>query len=96
MTYDATKDPFGSISGSASSTARSAAAVTPNDDDDLSVYAKALFIGVGGDVVAIPVGNADDAPVTFKNCASGSILPVQVRRVKSTNTTATNILALRG
>lgn len=88
------KNPLAGISGSGGSTAVRAAAVTPNDDTDLTVYAKALFIGVAGDVVAIPVGNADDAPVTFKNCAAGSVLPVQVRRVKATSTTATNILAL--
>lgn len=96
MAYDKDKDPMHSSAQAPSTPARRAVAVTPHDDNDLGTYAKALFVGVGGDVVAIPVGNGDNEPVTFKNCAAGSVLPVMVRRVKSTSTTATNILALYG
>lgn len=52
---------------------------------------RALFVGVGGDVVAI---DANGTAVTFKNVASGTILPIRTVRVNSTNTTATNLVAL--
>lgn len=68
-------------------------AVTPNDSVDLTTYAKALYIGVAGDVNVIPVENSDDDPVLFKAHPVG-YMPVQVRRVLSDQTTATDIVAL--
>lgn len=70
--------------------ARNAAAVTPDDDTDLAKATRALYVGVDGDVrVRMP----DDSDVTFAALA-GSILPVAVKRVLLTGTTATNIVAL--
>lgn len=89
MPYDKDKDPMHGLAQTPSTPARRAVAVTPDDNTDLSIYAKALFVGVGGDIVAIPAGNADNEAVTFKNCASGSVLPVMIRRVKNSSTTAT-------
>lgn len=68
-------------------------AVTPNDSTDLAMYAKALYIGGIGTVVVIPVGNADNQPVTFTNHPVG-YMPMQIRRVLATGTTATNIVAI--
>lgn len=85
--------------------ARQAFAVTPNDNQDLPnaagtaptpFYAKALYIGVTGDVkvtMAGDKGNPTSAPVVFKSVPVG-LLNVQVRRVWSTGTSATNIVAL--
>ena len=50
-----------------------------------------LFVGGGGDVVVITIGGST---LTLKNIADGSFLPIQVTRVKSTGTTATDIVAL--
>lgn len=72
------------------SPARSAAAVTPNDSADLANSAKALWVGVEGDVVVDTTGG--QTSVIFKNVKG--ILPVSVKRVRSTNTTATDIVAL--
>jgi hypothetical protein len=76
--------------------ARSFAAVTPHDTTDFAGgAAAALFVGVGGDVVVVGVEDSDGAVVeTFKNVASGTILPVRCRRVNATDTTATDIKAL--
>ena len=52
----------------------------------------ALYVGVGGDVV-LTLQSGSDA--TFKNLASGQILPVKFSGIKATNTTATNMLALK-
>lgn len=73
-------------------------AVTPNDGADLTTPARALFVGTGGNVAVIfaadqSSGGAGTA-VTLKNVASGTILPIRVRRVMSTNTSATDIVAL--
>ena len=52
----------------------------------------ALYVGVGGDAV-LTLQSGSDA--TFKNLASGQILPVKFSGIKATNTTATNMLALK-
>lgn len=71
---------------------RSAFAVTPSNDTDLATKPAALFIGVGGDVV---VDMADTgSTITFKNVPSGTFMPILVNRVRATNTTATNIVAV--
>lgn len=76
-----TGDPFGSC-----------AAVTTSDTTALSPPARCLYIGTGGDVVIVQPGSS--TAVTFKNMPSGSYLWVQTLLVKTTNTTATNIVAL--
>ena len=69
-----------------------AAAVTPNDSTDLAVSpARSLFIGGAGNLV---VDTAAGDTVTFTGVTAGSILPVSVKRVRATNTTATSIVAL--
>jgi hypothetical protein len=46
-------------------------------------------------VVVVGVGDiAGEVVETFKNVASGTILPVRCRRVNATSTTATDIKAL--
>ena len=67
-------------------------AVAPHDVNALSDIPKALFVGVGGDVVAR--GIADSADVTFRNLASGSVLPFRAKFVRATGTTASAIVAL--
>ncbi|WP_295174434.1 hypothetical protein [uncultured Brevundimonas sp.] len=72
--------------------ARRAAAVTPSDAADLTTYAKALYVGAAGNVRVLTVGGEDGDAVTFANHPVGW-LPVQVRRVLATGTTATQIVA---
>ena len=76
----------------ASGPARRAAAVTPSDAVDLTTYAKALYVGAAGNVRVLTVGGEDADAVTFANHPVGW-LPVQVRRVLATGTTATQIVA---
>jgi hypothetical protein len=68
-------------------------AVTPHDTTlfDATRVVRALYVGVGGTVVAL---TSADQVLTFLNVPSGSILPVRCKRVNSTSTTATNIIAL--
>lgn len=83
-------DPFTKAIRSMSPANR-AEAVTPSDSTNLTNPASALYIGGAGNVVVITTGGDT---VTFNSLAAGSILPLRVARVKSTNTTATNIVAL--
>lgn len=64
--------------------------VTPNDSADLGSPARALYVGVSGDV-AIHDMNGDT--VTIVGLAAGVVHPIAAKRVMSTNTTATSILA---
>lgn len=71
-------------------TARNGFAVVPSDSADLANYANALYIGVTGDV---KVDFITSGTATFNAHPVGYLL-AGVRRVYSTGTTATNILAL--
>jgi hypothetical protein len=71
------------------SPAHGAAAVTPSDATRLAVT-RSLYIGGTGN---LNVEMADEMVVLFSNVAVG-IFPIQVRRVLSTSTTATLIVAL--
>ena len=82
------RNPYGSGDNGAAS---SYAAVTPNDSTDLAAACRALYVGTGGNVVAVRL---DNTAVTFTGVPSGTILPVIARRVNSTSTTASNIVAL--
>ncbi len=89
-----TLGPAGYESLDATIPANLAAAVTPSDSVNLTLgTCRALYIGVGGNVALIPPGPGANA-VTFQNAASGSILPVQARRILATGTTASGIIAL--
>lgn len=84
-------DPFANRAGDIDSPAQHAVAVTPSDSTDLTTPCRALYVGVTGDVVLDTVGG--ETSVTFKAVPVG-ILPVRTQRVRSTLTTATNIVAL--
>jgi hypothetical protein len=78
------------FSKTADSCASMAIAITPADAD-LVQHVRALYVGTGGALrVTTVLGN----DVTFTNVADGSIMPVSVKRVWSTSTTASNIIGL--
>ena len=72
--------------------AASCAAVTPSDTTRFEPAARAVYVGVGGNVAIYPANGA--AAVVFLNAAPGSVLPVRCMGVASTGTTATNLVAL--
>ena len=84
------RDMFAQIIPGFTSPAGSAAEVTPDDAADLAVPSRALHIGGGGDLVALMDGGQT---ATFK-AEAGALLPIRVRRVLATGTTATGIVAL--
>ena len=71
---------------------KNAAACTPSDSTDLASPTRGLYVGVTGNVAVIFVGGKDADTVTLVGLAAGVWHPMQVRRVMSTNTTATSII----
>lgn len=76
-----------------------AAAVTPSDtvnipyvggDTYTNKWPAVLYIGGAGNIRVLTAGGDD---VTFNGVVAGTFLPIQVIRVFSTGTTATNIVA---
>lgn len=67
------------------------ATVVPSDSAVLPKVARALWVGTGGDVAVV---DEDGTSATFKNIASGSLVPIRPVQVKSTGTTAADIVAL--
>jgi hypothetical protein len=69
-----------------------AVAITPHDSTNFTNgTCRGIYVGVAGNVVAVDQnGNA----VTFVGCLAGSVIPFQAKRVNSTNTTATSLVAL--
>lgn len=72
--------------------ARDYAPVTPSDTTEYGRAARGLYVGSSGTVVLINANG--DTAVTFTAVPSGVILPVWHRRVNSTGTTATALVAL--
>jgi len=75
-----------------------AAAVTPHNSTDITGATSEgffIYVGVAGDVSVATTGG--QSPVIFKNVPAGSIVGngLKVNRVNSTNTTATNMVAIR-
>ena len=66
-----------------------AVAVTPSDTGAIS--ARSLYIGGAGHIKIV---TAAGRTVTFVGLVAGQILPVRATRVFSTDTTATNIVAI--
>lgn len=73
-------------------------AVTPSDTvniappTDSAKTCKGLYVGTTGNVAVLCID--DTAAVTFVAVPAGAILPVSAKRVNSTNTTASNIVAM--
>ncbi len=69
-----------------------AAAVTPSDGADLGFVTRALYVGAAGSVV---VDMAESGTtITFAGVTAGTFMPIRVKRVRSTGTTASSILAM--
>lgn len=83
-------NPFSTRSSSLSGPATDIIPVTPDDTDDLSTVAIGLYVEAGGAITFEPVEGAERTV----NVSDFAILPVGVRRVRATGTTAGGIHAL--
>ena len=66
-------------------------ALTPSDTVDLPKLTHGLWVGGAGDVAAVAQNNV---VTVFAAVPAGSWLPLAVRRINATGTTATGLVAL--
>lgn len=72
-------------------------AVTPNNtlvytnDGTTPPVTRSLWVGGSGDVAVVTI---DDSAITFKGVGAGTLLPIRVKQVKATGTTATDIVGV--
>ena len=65
--------------------------IVPNDSAELLDVTRAIYVGSGGTLVAVL---ATGAQVTLTGLQGGTIIPIRVRRVNATGTTATGLVGL--
>ena len=70
---------------------RSCTAITASDSTNLTYLTRAIYVGGAGNVVAV---FPDDSTVTFTAVPAGTVLPLVVKRINSTSTTATAMVAI--
>lgn len=63
--------------------------ITPHDSNELSYVTRSVYVGGGGDIVAVMASGAE---VTLRNVVTGSFLPYRIKQIKATGTTATDII----
>lgn len=85
-------DPFAKQLKTIDSVIDAAAAITPDDNNDLPTVSRGLWVGSGGDINVVLANSTD--PVLISNVPDGSLLPFRVKRVHATGTTATGLVAL--
>jgi len=84
--------PNGSLPFSAESPATNGFAITPNDGTVFTTGTRGLWVGATGDISVVLLN--DSAPVTLSNVLGGTLLPLCVKTVRATGTTATGIVGL--
>lgn len=70
-----------------------AVAVTPSDTDQLTAVCNGLYIGTHG-TVAVVTAAGDNLTIPDALATVSPLIRIRVKQVKSTGTTASNILAL--
>ena len=84
-------DNFANFPTTPISPARGGELIAPSDTSDLMQVSRALYVGQGGDV-ALTLVDGDN--LTFEAVPGGSLLPIRVRAVAATGTSATGLIAL--
>lgn len=84
-------DRYANHASSLEAPAETGFAITPNDTIDLSETTRAIYVGSGGTMV---VNLASGAELTLSGLQPGSIIPIRVRRLKATGTTAGALVGL--
>jgi len=84
-------DRFASHAPSLTGPASGGFAIVPNDNLDIAEITRALYVGVGGELV---VTMASGQTLTFAFVPDASLLPLRVSRIHASGTTAENIVGL--
>ena len=70
--------------------ARNLEVVTKSDTTKLFRVSRALWIGTAGNISVLTAGGQT---ITISNIQNGTLLPIQVQRVNSTSTTASDMVS---
>lgn len=65
---------------------------TNHDTNEITFQTRGLYVGGAGDVKCLLVG--DTVAVVFVAVPAGTLLPIRVKQIFSTGTTATSLLGL--
>ena len=79
------------LTADATVSARRAAEVVTSNSVTYESPTRGVYVGVGGNV---KVDMVSGGTVTFVGVPAGTLLPIQVERIYTTGTTATNMVAL--
>lgn len=82
-------DLYSKSSPGLTSPAIDGAMIAPNDGVDLIHVTRALYVGTGGQIAA---ELASGTPINLVGVTGGSLLPIRVRKILATGTTATNLV----
>lgn len=85
------QDNFEHHAASIVAPASTAFTITPDDVTDLPEITRSVFVGSAGNVSVVMHSGAQ---LTFQGLAAGTILPIRIRRLRATGTTATAIVGL--
>lgn len=83
-------DIFSSTREGTQGPATAAAAITPSDTGEMAYVSRAVYVGATGNVRLVM---KNGATVTLQNVPAGALLPVRVRKVMATGTTASGLVA---
>lgn len=75
-----------------SSPARKAFAITPSDTQDLAFLPRGVYVGGDGSLAVILADDTES--VTFTGVPAASLLPIRVKRVLATGTTASGLVGV--
>lgn len=84
-------DRFASFVPGLESPATHGFAITPADGTDLAETTRALYVGVGG---AVALVLASGAELVLTGVPGGALLPLRVKRIKATGTSASALVGL--
>lgn len=84
-------DRFSSFQPSLSGPASSGFTIVPSDASDLAEVTRGIYVGQGGDLSAVMLSGEQ---VLLKSVPAGTVLPLRVRRVRSTDTTTAHLIGL--
>lgn len=84
-------DRFAAYGADLGSPASVGFAVAPSDATNFDYVTRALWVGGAGNVVVVW---SDDTTSTLVGVAAGTLLPIRVKRINSTSTTATSMVGL--
>ena len=77
------------------SNAANATAIVPADSDLANDdFTRFIYVGGTGDLTVMMADDKGDSIVTFVAVPAGAVLPLRVKQIRATATTATSIVAM--